>query len=711
MAEHKKQKPQAPPRSKVIQLLEEIERVVGNQECIFRGEPKKFKKVTSRLYRKLGEQDVVPTEQFSEELEKLLTKHAEGHSKVPLTNDGLLADSKEASFNLGINSLVDEKLRKTILHVLQKNDADKAKEWAGSTKSNVEISAELQHHGGDTNLIDFSESFLVALFFACSNKDHIDENGYLIILPKNNLEKIPNDGDGQIVQDIPFIIRPLPDNRRALIQRSVMLHEPRGFLGYDDKRIEVRKIPATLKLEILDYLNKFCDISDRTLFPDIQGYIESQKFVWRPMNNLEKAYARLEEEEYDDVLKVATAAIKSGDEDVTLYRVRARANSMLGRSEEALSDYSAAIKLDEKNPELYLIRARTQWSLDCYEEALSDINRALELDDKNPEMYDFRAWIHDDMHHPEEALSDINRAIELDDKNAGRYSHRAWIYHFMGRYEEALSDINRALELDDREYGLYEHRTLIYGHLERHEEALSDSNRVLELNDKDPGAYGLRAEVYQNMHRYEEALSDYSRAIELDDKNATLYRLRANSFRHLKRYEEALEDVNYGLNLDDEDARLYVLRAGICHDMHRYEEALFDYNRAIELDDENVALYHRRVGIYRHLKRYEEALEDNNHILELDNNSADRYFSRAETYRRLNRYDEALLDINRAIELDNNDALFYGTRAQIYKGLGKQEKAQFELAIALDLAEKQDNAELVEMIQQDWDEQESPDQT
>ena len=580
MAELENQQP-----TTVVELLKEIKEVVGDRECIFRGEPKKFKKITSRLYRKLGEQDFVPTDQLTEELKKQLPKHSEEHSVSSLPSDDILAYIKRTPFNTGTSGPIAEELRKTVLQVLQRNDADKAKEWAGSTKKDIEILAELQHYGGETNLIDFSESFLVALFFACSNEGHNKKDGYLIILPKNDLEKIPNDDDGQIARDIPFIIRPLPDNRRALIQRSVMLHEPRGFLGYDDKRLEVRKIPASLKVEILDYLNKFCDISDRTLFPDIQGYIESQKFVWRPMNNLEKAYARLEEGKYSDVIKIATVAIESGDEGATLYRIRARANLMLDLPEEALSDYSVAIKQDDKNPELYLIRARIQWGVDRYDEALSDINRAIELDDKDVEMYDLRAWIHQDMHHPEEALSDINRAIELDDKDAELYSHRAWIYHDVSRYEEALSDINRALELGDGEYGLYSHRALIYGHLGRYEEALSDSNRVLGLDDENPRAYKIRAEVYHYMRHYEEALSDYTRAIELGDKNATLYRLRADSYHHLKRYEEALEDVSYGLNLDNRDVKLYALRATIYHDMRHYEEALSDYTHAIELDE------------------------------------------------------------------------------------------------------------------------------
>ena len=72
-----------------------------------------------------------------------------------------------------------------------------------------------------------------------------------------------------------FIVRPLPGNRRAFIQHSVMLYEPDGYLEYEDKRLKViDRSLKNLKRDVLDYLNELCDISFKSIFPDMQGFIE-----------------------------------------------------------------------------------------------------------------------------------------------------------------------------------------------------------------------------------------------------------------------------------------------------------------------------------------------------------------------------------------------------------------------------------------------------
>ena len=51
---------------------------------------------------------------------------------------------------------------------------------------NFEILTEIQHYGGETNLIDFTTDYFIALFFACDG--HHDEKGR-VILQKNRGDK------------------------------------------------------------------------------------------------------------------------------------------------------------------------------------------------------------------------------------------------------------------------------------------------------------------------------------------------------------------------------------------------------------------------------------------------------------------------------------------------------------------------------------------
>ena len=70
----------------------------------------------------------------------------------------------------------------------QGNILEEAKAYIGRTDDidrtdDIEILTELQHFGGKTNLIDFTEDYLIALFFACDGSH--DKEGRVILLEES----------------------------------------------------------------------------------------------------------------------------------------------------------------------------------------------------------------------------------------------------------------------------------------------------------------------------------------------------------------------------------------------------------------------------------------------------------------------------------------------------------------------------------------------
>ena len=497
----------------VIELLEKIERKVGDQECIFRGEPNyKFSRISSGLYRKLDEPDIVPMERvtaeeiecFAEELNKQLTEYVEGSSgQLPRKDDFLKTIKKILSSVAGDEPILElpEQDRGSILQDLQQDYAREAKRRAGSVRSEVEILAEIQHYGGETNLIDFSESHLTALFFACYDDSYGKNDGRLVALPKRDIVEIPS--GGPIPGDSRFIVRPLPDNRRALVQHSVMLHEPDGYLEYTDERIISVLVPSNLKKAVLNYLAEFCDVSAETISPDIQGYIESQKFTRLARSHVIRALTQLRK----------------------------------GKLEEALSNWDSAIELDSKKANWYQFRARTYAAFSRFEEALEDCNRALGLSPPQSDifratLYDSRARALTGLCRFEEALSDCNRGLGLCGQNATvcatLYSARAEAYLGQKDYEEALSDCNRALEQGGRDeklyVALYQTRARVYESLGCYEEALKDCEHALEQNRGDPlfrmGIHLLQVSIYKRWNKRDKAEVNLKKALKLAKKYA-----------------------------------------------------------------------------------------------------------------------------------------------------------------------------------------------
>ncbi len=147
----------------VLELTNRIARCSADRQYIYRGENKHNRRVSSSLYRDYQDQHILQ-ELGIEQIQDLETDNARKHS-------------------LG-------------------NDTDE------------EIRHALQHYQGKTNLIDFTEDYLIALFFACDSE--YEKDGRLILLDKSTYAE--------------QISKPLSPANRVTAQKSVFVEPPQGHI-------------------------------------------------------------------------------------------------------------------------------------------------------------------------------------------------------------------------------------------------------------------------------------------------------------------------------------------------------------------------------------------------------------------------------------------------------------------------------------------------
>ena len=187
-------------------LMGEVVRKTSESEgaCVYRGEPECYPVVSSGLYRKCS-------------------------------------DSTKEAFDI---ARVEQEM------------TENARQYTTLTNDD-EILAEIQHFGGSTNLIDFTDDYLIALFFA----------------------SLGSDGkDGRVVlhwSDQDTVVRPKQTINRVVFQKSVFVRPQRGFI-VPDPQDEIVVVPGDLKAGILSFLQRFHGISERTVFNDIHGFIRHQ---------------------------------------------------------------------------------------------------------------------------------------------------------------------------------------------------------------------------------------------------------------------------------------------------------------------------------------------------------------------------------------------------------------------------------------------------
>ena len=172
--------------------------------CVYRGEPKCYPVVSSGLYRECP-------------------------------------DSKNEAFDI---ARAEQEMAETARQYTTLADDD-------------EVLTEIQHFGGATNLIDFTDDYLIALFFASVENER---------------------EDGRVVLHWPesdTLVRPKHTMNRIVSQKSVFVRPRRGFI-VPDAAEETVVVPDDLKKSILTFLQRFHGISEKTVYNDIHGFIRHQ---------------------------------------------------------------------------------------------------------------------------------------------------------------------------------------------------------------------------------------------------------------------------------------------------------------------------------------------------------------------------------------------------------------------------------------------------
>ena len=273
--------------------------------------------------------------------------------------------------------------------VVQADILRAAREYTPHKMENFEILATLQHFGDKTNLIDFTTDYLVALFFACDGEP--EKPGRVILLQRQ-----PK-GDPEAYE----VKKPPRTIQRAETQKSIFVEALKGFVEPD----RIVDIPAHLKSALLDYLRKHHDISTKTIYNDLQGFIENRGLH-------ENAY---------------TAFYKG----VTSQERAASAKTEVDRQErynEAITHYTEAIELNPDLAEAYNNRGNAYRNTSDFDAAIADYNKAIELNPDLAEAYNNRGVAYRNTSDFDAAIADYNKAIELTPEDASAYNNRGVAY-------------------------------------------------------------------------------------------------------------------------------------------------------------------------------------------------------------------------------------------------------------------------------------------
>ncbi len=314
--------------AEVKAIIHKIEKLINDQDCIFRGEPEEYDRpCSSQLYR-----DLAPDNLSSNQLEKFIKRE-------------------------------------------QKQYANDLERYVPGRPQARDRLSELQHFGGRTNFIDFTTDYHIALFFACRN---LDSDGRVIIKKKADYKEITKDSDLSVKDGI---FRPLPTNNRVVRQASIFVSTTKGYVDIKDN--DCILISKDLKASILHYLERYHDIKHDTVFDDLYGYIEEQKQFKVSELYFYLGLRFLNKRNYDKAIEYFDITDELDPESPLVYFYKGNAYNKQGNTDKAIADYTKAIKLDPNYADAYNNRGIVHRDIGNLDEALADFTKVIDLNARN----------------------------------------------------------------------------------------------------------------------------------------------------------------------------------------------------------------------------------------------------------------------------------------------------------------------------------------
>ena len=267
----------------------------------------------------------------------------------------------------------------------------------------LELLANLQHHGAATCLIDFTRNALIALWFACKKSDAngkvfvfntADEKTFSEITHtdienksiRNVLEFETRETDNSVASSSFWYWKPAHLNERITAQHSLFLF---GLpcsrkLGSEEIIIE-----SASKEHIRKDLEALHDICEESLFPDFVGFAYIQRSDAPYLTPDAEKYFRSgskagQRGQYSEALQDFNKAINLKPDYADAYFFRSHAYITQGRHDEAIQDLDKVIELSPNDANAYFLRGHDYILQGMYNEAIQDFNQAFGLDPTDP---------------------------------------------------------------------------------------------------------------------------------------------------------------------------------------------------------------------------------------------------------------------------------------------------------------------------------------
>nr|WP_277424501.1 tetratricopeptide repeat protein [Bathymodiolus thermophilus thioautotrophic gill symbiont] len=383
-----------------------------------------------------------------------------------------------------------------------------------SQLSDTGLLIDLQHYGAATGLIDFSEDFLIALWFACDNTNKTDGEVFFLNVQTNEFKPLDAQEEESkyskskkeelFTQEdqLYYLHTNFKSTARIFAQKGVFIF---GYKKIDN--IESIAIKESHKEAIRQELKQYFNIEEKNLFQDIYGFAQ--------VNNTEHKYD----------IKIASDYFQEGYEEKN--------------QEQKISLYQKAIEIDPNYYRAYYNIGTVYDELKEYQKAIDAYKEIIGIKPDYHFAHNNMGIDYNKLKEHQKAIDAYKEAIKIK-PNHRAYYNMGIAYSKLKEYQKAIDAYKEAIRIKPDYHRACYSMGIAYSELKEYQKAIDAYKEAIRIKpDYHRACYNMGI-AYSELKEYQKAIDAYKEAIRIKPDYHRAYSM-GDAYNGLKEYQNAID--------------------------------------------------------------------------------------------------------------------------------------------------------------------------
>jgi tetratricopeptide (TPR) repeat protein len=265
-------------------------------------------------------------------------------------------------------------------------------------------------------------------------------------------------------------------------------------------------------------------------------------------------------------------------------------------------------------------------------------------------------------------------------------------------YDAAIAKWNEALALSPDDAKAHSNLGVLLARVGRSEEAMSQYQKAIEYGPDEPDGYTNMGIAMARAGKLDDSIPYLEKAVQLSPWDPKVHS-NLGAALAVSGKGDAIGECQKALQLNPKDGEAYANLAIALAKAGRLDDAIASFEKALELDPESPQIHANLASALLEKGRLDDAIPHLENAVAANPNSAQLNFYLGRTLASVGKFEESIPHLERAVAA-TGDPSMGGTLAAVYAQVGRLSDASEAARRSLEVAQQQNQQELVRVLKQ-----------